>query len=125
THSGGLNLMERATGRFTYFTEKDGLCDNTLTALAEDAEGNLWLSAESCLTRFNPRTRKFRNFTPQDGAEFSGFRARVCFRSPRGELFFGGDGVLAILPEQLEENRLPPPVVLTAFSKFNQPVDLG
>jgi two-component system sensor histidine kinase ChiS len=124
THS-GLNLMDRATGRFTRFTEKDGLCDNALAGLAEDAEGNLWLSAETCLARFNPRTRNFRNFTAQDGAEFSGFRPRVCFRSPRGEMFFGGDGVLSFLPEQLKENSLPPPVLLTSFSKFNQPVDLG
>jgi len=77
------------------------------------------------LSRFNPRTHTFRNFTVQDGAEFTGFRTRVCFRSPSGELFFGGDGVLALFPEQFKENPVPPPVLLTSFSKFNQPVDLG
>ena len=47
--------MDRATGRFTTLTEKDGLCDNALTSLLEDEEGNLWLSAKNCLAKFNPR----------------------------------------------------------------------
>jgi hypothetical protein len=41
-------------------------------------------------------------------------------------LFFGGsDGLSAFYPNKLADNPTPPPVVLTEFELFNEPVEVG
>ena len=44
TQGGGLNLMDRDTGRFTPFREGGGLANNAIYGILEDRAGNLWLS---------------------------------------------------------------------------------
>ena len=49
----------------TYFTTKDGLCDNTVVSITEDREGNIWLGTHAGLSKFDGRT--FTNFTSKEG----------------------------------------------------------
>jgi len=123
TFGGGLNRFDRATQTFTYYTEKDGLPNDTVYGILADAEGFLWLSTNNGLSRFDPRTETFRNYDVSDGLQNNEFNAGAYFRSNRGEMFFGGiQGFNAFYPEQVTDNPHIPPIVITAFSKFNQTV---
>ena len=45
----------------TYFTEKDGLCGNTIASIAEDQEGKLWFAGHMGVCRYDGKT--FTNFS--------------------------------------------------------------
>src|SRR4030065_405207 len=57
THSGGLNLFDRDSGKFIRFTNEDGLANNDILGLLEDQHGNLWMSTNRGLCQFDPRDK--------------------------------------------------------------------
>jgi PAS domain S-box-containing protein len=123
----GLNRFDRNTGEFTTFGERDGLPNNAIEGILEDSAGNLWLSTGNGLSRFDPRARTFKNYFSDDGLagdEFTDFS--VYYKSASGEMFFGGvNGVTAFYPEKVVDSTFVPPVVLTDFRLFNDPVPVG
>ncbi len=123
TFGGGLNRFDRVAQSFTHFTEKDGLPDNTVYGILEGSDGTLWLSTNKGLSNFDPRRESFRNYSISDGLQGNQFNPGAFFQSRNGELFFGGtQGFNAFFPEQVTDNPIPPPVVITAFEIFNQPI---
>ncbi len=126
TWGGGLNRLDRATGRFTRFTEADGLATNSVYGLLEDETGRLWISTTRGLSCFDPRTSSFHNYDTRDGLQSNEFNGGSVFRSPRGEMFFGGiNGFNAFFPSEIVLDRQPPTVVLTDLMLFNRPVRVG
>ncbi len=123
---GGLNKFDRGTETFVHYREKDGLVNDTIYGILEDEQGYLWLSTNNGLSRFDPRTKTFKNYNVSDGLQSNEFNQGAYHKSRRtGELFFGGiNGFNAFFPAQIQDNPYPPPVVLTAFQIFNQPVRL-
>jgi ligand-binding sensor domain-containing protein/signal transduction histidine kinase len=123
TLSGGLNRFDRNTQSFTHYTSKDGLPDDTVYGILADANGNLWLSTNKGLTKFNPNNLTFRTYDISDGLQGDQFNPGAFFLSINGEMFFGGtQGLNAFYPEQVIDNPVPPPVVITAFQKYNQTI---
>jgi ligand-binding sensor domain-containing protein/signal transduction histidine kinase len=123
----GLNRFDRSTGEFTIFNERDGLPNNAVEGILEDAAGNLWLSTGNGLSRFDPRARTVKNYFSDDGLPSDEFNdSSVYFRSARGEMFFGGvKGVTAFFPDRVTDKSFVPPVVLTEFLLFGEPVQIG
>ena len=101
--------------------------NNAIEGILEDSAGNLWLSTGNGLSRFDPRARTFKNYFSEDGLagdEFNDFS--VYYKSASGEMFFGGvNGVTAFYPEKVVDSPFVPPVVLTDFRLFNDPVPVG
>ncbi len=123
TAGGGLNRFDMRTEIFEHFTTKDGLPDMVIYAILGDREGNLWMSTNHGLSKFDPRTRTFKNFDVNDGLQDNEFNAASYFKSPSGELFFGGiNGFNAFYPEDIRDNPHVPPVVFTDFQIFNRSV---
>ncbi len=126
TAGGGLNRFEREIETFTHFTEKDGLPDNVVYAILSDKAGNLWMSTNKGLAKFNPATHAFKNYFVNDGLQDNEFNSCAYFKSANGELFFGGiNGFNAFYPEDFQGNPHVPPVVLTGFQIFNKPVSFN
>src|SRR5208337_1183532 len=121
--------LDRSRGTFTTFTTKDGLPGDAITAILEDARGYLWLATHDGLSRFDPRTRIFRNYSESDGLLDNFLNPYVpagSFQSHTGEMIFGSSkGVTAFYPDRLSDNPYVPPVVLTDFLLFNKPVYPG
>jgi diguanylate cyclase (GGDEF)-like protein len=112
--------------RFRNYSEAQGLPNSTIYGIEVDANARLWLSTNRGLARFDPDTGEARNFGRLHGLQADEFNFGAHYRSREGELFFGGPGGYnAFFPERLEFNERPPPVVLTAFLKFNEPARLG
>jgi PAS domain S-box-containing protein len=123
TIGGGLNRFDRTTQSFTHYTEKDGLPDNTVYGILAGSDGTLWLSTNKGISKFDPRRETFRNYDTSDGLQGNQFNPGAFFQSKYGEMFFGGtQGLNAFFPEQVTDNPIPPPLVITAFKKFNQTV---
>jgi ligand-binding sensor domain-containing protein/signal transduction histidine kinase len=121
TNAGGLLRFDRAApgAEFTQYTEKDGLPGDRIACILADANGFLWLGTNRGVSKFDPKSRTFRNYDARDGLQSGEFIG--CFQSSRGEMFFGGLGGLnAFYPEQVEDNPRPPPIAITAFRLFNE-----
>ncbi len=124
TH-GGLEKYNAPTGEFAHFQVKDGLTDNSVLCMQEDNEGNLWISTNNGLSRFDPVQLRFRNFNVNDGLQSNEFDSGACGMSANGELYFGGQkGLNVFFPGAIQDNPTAPPIVITSFSKKNQPVDV-
>ncbi len=121
TWSGGLNRLDRRTGTFTVFTEKDGLANDTVYAILPDSSGHFWLSTNRGLSRFDPVAQYFRNYDVSDGLTSNEFNAGAAFVSPQGEFFFGTvNGMISFYPDQVKDNPFPPPVIIRSYSLYNQ-----
>jgi ligand-binding sensor domain-containing protein/signal transduction histidine kinase len=123
TFGGGLNRLDNATRTFSHFTMKDGLPDNTVYCILGDVQGNLWLSTNKGLSKFNPVTHSFRNYDISDGLQGNQFNPGACTQGQDGEMYFGGThGLNAFYPARVQDNPIPPPVVITSFQEFNQTI---
>ena len=123
TLGGGLNRFDPLTETFTHYSDKQGLPSNRVLGIVEDAAGRLWLSTSNGLARFDPHNETFRNYDAQDGLQGNVFSNGACGQGADGALFFGGaNGFNVFYPEQIRDNAHVPPVVITAFKKFNQVV---
>ncbi len=138
----GLNKFDRETGKFIRYYEKHGLPNGFIYGILEDdaglpgpaardsraggQAGNLWISTNRGLSRFNLQTETFRNYGPEDGLQSYEFNTGAYFKNERGEMFFGGvNGLNVFHPDSVRDNPHLPAVVLTGFKKFDRPADLG
>ncbi|MCG3156451.1 MAG: Sensor histidine kinase RcsC [bacterium] len=120
TWGGGFNRLDREKEQFTRYTEKDGLANNVVNAILEDKQGRLWLSTNRGLSRFDPTTQIFCNYDLADGLPSTEFNVPSSYKSQRGEMFLGSvKGLLAFYPDSIKDNPYIPPVVFTAFKRYN------
>jgi signal transduction histidine kinase/ligand-binding sensor domain-containing protein len=125
--SGGLNTFDPHTKTFIHYRKKDGLSNDSVKSILEDDQGNLWLGTRGGgLSRFDPEKKTFKNYDSNDGLQSNEFPTNAAYKSRTGELFFGGPGGLnAFFPGEVTDSAFIPPVVLTNFKIFNQPVPIG
>jgi len=123
---GGLRRLDRATGKFTHFFEKDGLPHQAVMAILEDDHNNLWLSTPKGLSKYDPRTGRFKNYDVSYGLHGNEFHARSAIRARNGEMYFGGTGGFTRFhPDSIKDNPFVPPVAITVFKKFEKPERFG
>ena len=125
SEDGGLNRFDRYSGQVTYYSVDDGLPSNVIDAIQQDDSGNLWLSTSRGLTRFDRRLETFRNYDQSDGLVSHSFLRNASWRSSEGEMFFGSlAGLVSFRPDEIHDNLHVPPVVVTAFRVFHDPIAL-
>ena len=119
----GLDHLDPAKQTFSHYQEEDGLVNNNTLCMLADNQGDFWISTNGGLSHFDPETETFHNYKVQDGLQSDEFDSGSCATTRAGEMYFGGQNGLNIFrPEAIQDNPTPPPVVLTNFSVFNQPV---
>ncbi len=126
TSGGGLNRFDFNRQTFKHYTEKDGLPNDVVYGILEDDYKNIWLSTNRGLSKFNPTEETFRNYDVHDGLQSNEFNTGAYYKSWTGEMFFGGiNGFNAFFPDQVQDDALTPPIVLTDFLILNESVPLG
>ncbi|MCK5280737.1 MAG: PAS domain S-box protein, partial [Cyclobacteriaceae bacterium] len=126
TASGGLNKLDRETGRFSHYMKEDGLPSNKILGILEDHEGLLWISTASNLTVFTPEDEYFQKVDEDDGIFAKEF-AHGFSMGDRGENLYIGttEGLYKISPGGFSINTYIPPVHLTSFRVFDEEVNYG
>src|SRR6266478_5927233 len=123
----GLGHFDAQTGQFKTYYERDGLGGNAIDCILEDARGSLWMSTNKGISRFDPANNTFTNYSAADGLpgeDLTGWCA--CFKSPSGEMFFGGfSGAVAFHPDKVVGRSYIPPTVLTDLRLSGDPVEIG
>ena len=123
TDQNGIFLFDRNKDiSISNFDEEDGLANNDVKAILEDDSGNLWISTINGLSKFNPRTTTFKNYTASDGLCGNNFSRASAFVSNDGKMFFGtGNGLVVFHPDRIKDDPIPPKVVISDISLFNRP----
>jgi signal transduction histidine kinase/ligand-binding sensor domain-containing protein len=123
TNGAGLNKLDKTTGKFTRFTEQDGLPNDVVYGILSDGQQNLWLSTNRGLCRFNIATQQCKNFYESNGLQGNEFNRYAYYKAKDGALFFGGlDGFNFFYPADMNESGPPPQIVFTGLKLFNEPV---
>jgi signal transduction histidine kinase/streptogramin lyase/ActR/RegA family two-component response regulator len=135
TFGGGINkLVPGKNGSppsFHHYNQQDGLPNDVICGILEEVPANgagsrLWLSTNKGLSRYNPATETFTNYSVKEGLQSNEFNVCAFFKSRTGEMFFGGiNGFNAFYPGQIGHNPFIPRIVITSFKKFNRTVELA
>ena len=119
----GLYLFNPKNNQFSLYTDTANLSTEFIKGIAEDEQGNFWISTANGLTRFNPESLSFKKYNTADGLQGLEFEANAFLKTKNGELFFGGvNGFNAFYPENIKTNSFIPPVYITEFNIFNKKV---
>jgi signal transduction histidine kinase/ligand-binding sensor domain-containing protein/AraC-like DNA-binding protein len=123
TRGGGICLFDRSTNSFVTFNNTKGLINNTTFGMLGDNSGKLWVSSISGITRFDPLTKKFKNYSYRSGLPLQELNEGAFFKTKTGQLIFGGNnGFVRFTPEKLTDNVYIPPIVITDFQLSNRSV---
>ncbi|TAK51644.1 MAG: hypothetical protein EPO24_15705 [Bacteroidetes bacterium] len=122
TRGSGVVSYNKRTGESKRYTTEQGLPHNVVYGILEDNNRKLWFSTNNGLSRFDPITERFTNYTAEDGLQENEFNTGAFFKSKRGEMFFGGiNGVTYFFPDSIRDNKRAPAIVLTGFQLFDRP----
>lgn len=125
TNGGGLNRMDKTTGKFKHYTQNDGLPNHVVYGILPDSTGALWLSTNNGLSKFDPKAETFQNYFSVDGLQDNEFNTLSYAQNDQGRLFFGGvNGITAFYPWELSASSTAPPVLITQLKINSQPASV-
>src|SRR5262245_34651306 len=115
TNTGGLALLDRATGRFEVLRHDPAnprsLSHDSVYAIAEDQDGFLWIGTQEGLNRFDPHTRTFDRLraSASDPATIPHDYVYALDLDRRGRLWIAtvGGGIAWIDPRSRRVTRIP------------------
>ncbi len=124
----GIFIYNPNTGKFKNISEKDGLPNNVVYGVLDDAFGNLWISTNkgiACMNLSNPN--KYKLFTKDDGLQSNQFNYKSSFKANDGKFYFGGiNGFSCFYPHDLNllKNNNIPRVEITGLELLKSSDDL-
>lgn len=125
TLDAGLNKFLKDEKKFKRYSTRNGLPNNSINGILEDHNGNLWISTNNGITKFDPMNETFRNYDVSDGFQSNEFNPGACIKLENGEFIFGGiNGYNVFKASEITDNKLSPPVVISDFQIFNKSVDV-
>ncbi|PAP76406.1 sensor histidine kinase [Rubrivirga marina] len=106
----------RPTGACRIYGPSDGLPPEGVGGLFVDGRGDVWLSTNLGLVRFDPEAEVFTPFAEADGLATSELYWYARDQGPTGEIAVGGAGGLTVFdPDAVSIDDAPAPVVLTGL----------
>ncbi|MFY9154465.1 MAG: two-component regulator propeller domain-containing protein [Prolixibacteraceae bacterium] len=126
TSNRGLALYSKEKGIIRYYNEKNGLANDQTLGILEDSEHFLWISTTNGLSKFDPETERFHNYSLKNGFQNNQFTYGAAYKSESGELLFGGiSGFNIFNPTKIKSGDYFAPIVYTDLKIFNKPVKIG
>ncbi len=126
TAGGGLDRvvgssLQPESIKFSNIGAADGLPNAVIYGIEEDDDGNLWLSTNSGLVRFDIAGRVTKTFHTSHGAQDQEYNFGAHHRTRDGWLLFGGiNGYNDFDPQQVKEGSHQPRVLLTGLSVLDR-----
>lgn len=122
----GLVFFDKKKGTFKHFGIKEGFQAEFLTALTEDHRGNLWISSQLGITKYNPQTQKTENYFFYSQLNEKAFQVKSAFTDKNGRIYFGRrGGFISFHPDSVTLNSHPPKVLITSFKINNNEVEIA
>jgi ligand-binding sensor domain-containing protein/two-component sensor histidine kinase len=125
TFGGGLLSIDTASKKVKQYTTENGLPHNVVYSVLPDDLGNLWMSTNNGLCRFNILNETIHNYGLLDGLPHYEFNSASFLKSRNGRMYFGGlNGFVSFDPKKIDTSKqLQAPLHLVSFSKYEQGTD--
>ena len=108
---------------FNNFNNAESLSDKSINAVTDDDNGYLWISSNSGLMRFNPKTSSAVIFGSSDGLNSNIFNSGAFCKSKNGIIIFGSaKGPVIFNPAEIILSKYQPKIIFTDFQIFNKSV---
>lgn len=124
TNGSGLKKYNISDRTVDTYTIAEGLSNNVIYGILPDDRGNLWLSSNKGLMRFNLQDRNKINtelYTADSGLQALEFNTGAYHKGENEQLYFGGlDGVNWFSPNQITLNTSKPKTVISKFELFGK-----
>lgn len=128
TQASGLSVLSHQdrlneSYNFTHINTKDGLKSLTVYGITQDSYGDIWLSSNKGISRYNQSDKVFKHFDLSHGLVDMEYSHGAIFKDLSNNLYFGtGKGFTSVNPETLHSNQSAPEVKLTNILKLNEPM---
>lgn len=109
------------------FGRSNGFPNNVIHAIEIDNGGDLWLSTNRGLLRFNRENYNFQCYNSDDGLSVTEYADGASLRTQQGCLLFGGINGLTLVkenPAYKDENEYQPPISFLELSIQGEQVNL-
>ncbi|MDR2620999.1 MAG: response regulator [Dysgonamonadaceae bacterium] len=122
----GLYRIDAKTKEIKHLTTADGLPDNMINGIEEDANHFLWLSTGKGLCRYHPETGDILNLYAEDGIQSNEFRRGSHFKGKDDRMYFGGiNGLTTFYPSDLAYKNTLLRLAFSDLRIYNTPVVVG
>ncbi|MGH8233965.1 MAG: EAL domain-containing protein [Rhodanobacteraceae bacterium] len=108
-----LRSIDAGGARFQRYGLGNGLPDDTIDCMLEDAKGDIWFSTNLGIGRLTPKTGAVRSFSVANGLQGNEYNSGACLRTANGKLLFGGHGFDIIDPAEIHPAVARAPLVIT------------
>ena len=131
TFGGGLNKLRSPIEKnkqpeFEVYDRTKGMPNNVIYTIIDDNQGNLWLTTENSIVKFNKKSAKIESFgkgNELENVEFS--EASACMLQS-GEICVGSkSGFYSFNPDAVKRRVINAPLVFTRLLLFNKDVEIG
>lgn len=113
--SAGICRYDPATDGFENFGAADNLPNGIYYGVLDDSAGNLWLSSNQGILKYNPQLRTCVRYTTEDGLQSNQFNFRSSHKAGDGTFFFGGiNGFNYFSPFNISVNKVRPEIVISS-----------
>lgn len=124
TLSDGIYLIKPKEDQLINYRTKNGIPSNQIKRLIEDKEGNIWISTDKGLCKFDEIKKIFSNYTISDGLPGNEFNFNSSFLDTKGEMFLGGlEGLVYFTPTAIEKNSFKNNIVFTSLKIGNKVIE--
>lgn len=118
-----LDLQEKSIRQFD---ERQGLSNGNVYGILEDGDGDLWISTNYGLSKFQVKQESFLNYTNIEGLQSKEFNSGSFFKSLSGMMYFGGvNGMNYFDPKAITANRPPSNTRIISFSLNHEEIVAG
>jgi len=116
TNGGGLNRYMPQARSFRHYYFRDRPLYNTVYAIEEDNRGYLWFSSDVGVCRLTPAQETFKYFNYKNGLNSSPYHRGSMYKTRSGDFLVGGvNGFDYLVPDEIGESSMVPPLVVTGF----------
>jgi signal transduction histidine kinase/ligand-binding sensor domain-containing protein/DNA-binding NarL/FixJ family response regulator len=129
-YGGGLDVLINGIDfqkkpEFKAFMKNNGSPSDIVLTLLEDQTGDIWLSTQTKIVKFNRKTEKFDVYSPITSSEYSFVEAALC-KTHHGDLIYGTtEGFIRFNPHEVMKSQFVPRIVFTQLQLLNKPVEVG
>ena len=121
----GLFKYNYDTDEINWFNNDNGFIHESISSIAQDQNGHLWISGNKGLTKYDPYKNLFYNFNKDDGLSSNRFNYNSVF-TDNELLYFGGlNGLNYFNPDKIQYNEELPLVYLKDLKLSNELVAIG
>jgi signal transduction histidine kinase/DNA-binding response OmpR family regulator/ligand-binding sensor domain-containing protein len=122
--SGGLNLMKPKENKpvFVRYNSDNGLPNNTVHGIAEDNQGNIWISTNRGIAQINKQSKQISSYYERNGLQSNEFSDGAYYKSESNNyLFFGGiSGFNIFNPDRISLSDYVPDFYISSFKILNK-----